>query len=79
MNWKNSASEHRGQGYVDIANLPLGRDLAATAVEYYFDSHELRNCFAPHEIIEYKEFKEEDCHGPVRWCRWACILGRKVG
>ena len=53
---------------------------AATTVEYYFDSNELRDCFTPHEILEYKEFKEEDCsHGPVHWHGWAYILGRKVG
>lgn len=52
---------------------------AGIAIEYYFGSNELWNCFSPHEILDYKEFKEEDCsHGPDHWHGWAYIIGRKV-
>lgn len=52
---------------------------AAIAIEHYFDPNELWYYFSPHEILDYKEFIEEDrSHGPVHWHGWAYIIGRKV-
>ena len=52
---------------------------AAIAIEHYFDPNELWNCFSRHEILDYKEFIEEDrSHGPDHWHGWAYITGRKA-
>ncbi|MFP3983479.1 MAG: class I SAM-dependent methyltransferase [Desulfurivibrionaceae bacterium] len=52
----------------------------AGAIKHYFAPGELQNCFASQEILEYKEFQEEDLnHGTPHLHGWACILGRKPG
>lgn len=57
-----------------------GASETAGAIMHYFASGELRDCFASQEILEYKEFREEDLnHGPPHLHGWACILGRKPG
>ena len=50
----------------------------APAIRHYFKPLELKNSFSQYDVLEYKEFVEEDrSHGSVHIHGWASILAQK--
>jgi SAM-dependent methyltransferase len=51
----------------------------SSAIKHYFEPSELQNLFNKFDILEYREFIEEDMsHGPVHNHGWAYVIAEKT-
>ena len=69
---------HKIKDSTTVAAKINGVSETAPAIKHYFKPLELKNRFTEYDILEYKEFVEEDkSHGPVHIHGWASILAKK--